>query len=215
MTRTRIKICGIMNPDDALLATRGGADAIGVVFYEGSRRAVTLEQARKIRAATPAMTTLVALFVDPDSSLVESVLDAIAPECLQFHGDESPEFCTSFGRPHMKALRVRPGLDVRERALHYGAAKAILLDAWHPTEAGGTGQRFDWDVARSLASELPDRVVLAGGLDSQNVADAIRLVDPWAVDVSSGVEQTPGRKCPDKLTNFFREVHRVNAADNE
>ncbi|MEX1197050.1 MAG: phosphoribosylanthranilate isomerase [Pseudohongiellaceae bacterium] len=215
MTRTRTKICGLTRPEDARLAATLGADALGVVFYAGSRRAVTLEQARAIRDVVPAMTTLVALFVDPDPAEVRAVLDAVSPDCLQFHGDEPVSFCESFGRPYMKALRVRPDLDVQRAARTYPSASAILLDAWHPTEAGGTGRQFDWQVARDLSAELPDRVVLAGGLSPDNVAEAIRLVDPWAVDVSSGVESAPGIKSPDRLNQFFREVYRVHAADDE
>lgn len=215
MSRTRTKICGITRPEDARLAATLGADALGVVFYEGSRRAVTLEQGRLIREAVPAMTTLVALFVDPEPAQVHAVLETLSPDCLQFHGEESAAFCESFGRPYMKAVRVRPGLDVQRTAQAYPSASAILLDAWHPSEAGGTGRRFDWQVARALNAELPGRVVLAGGLAPANVAEAIRLVDPWAVDVSSGVESAPGIKSPDKLSEFFREVYRVHAADSE
>lgn len=215
VTRTRAKICGITRPEDARLAATLGADALGVVFYEGSRRAVTLEQGRMIREVMPVMTTLVALFVDPEPAEVRAVLDAVSPDCLQFHGEEAAEFCESFGRPYMKALRVRPGLDILKAAQTYPSASAILLDAWHPTEAGGTGRQFDWRVARALNAELPGRVVLAGGLAPGNVAEAIRLVGPWAVDVSSGVESAPGIKSPDKLNEFFREVYRVHAADSE
>lgn len=215
MNRTRTKICGITRPEDARLAATLGADALGVVFYEGSRRAVTLEQGRRIREAVPAMTTLVALFVDPEPAQVRTVLEALSPDCLQFHGEEPAAFCESFGRPYMKALRVRPDLDVQQAAQAYPSASAILLDAWHPSEAGGTGRQFDWQVACDLNARLPGRVVLAGGLAPGNVAEAIRLVGPWAVDVSSGVESAPGIKSPDKLNEFFREVYRVHAADSE
>jgi phosphoribosylanthranilate isomerase len=146
---------------------------------------------------------------------VRAVLEAVSPDCLQFHGEEPVAFCESFGRPYMKALRVPPGKDVPRAAQAYPSASAILLDAWHPREAGGTGRRFDWQVACEVNEVLPGRVVLAGGLAPDNVAEAIRLVDPWAVDVSSGVESAPGIKSPDKLNEFFREVHRVHAADNE
>jgi len=215
VTRTRVKICGITQPGDAVAAARLGADAIGIVFHEPSARSVSPEQARAIRQALPAMTTLVALFVDPGRERVASVLDAVAPDCLQFHGDESAGFCQSFGIPYMKALRGRPELDVERLARDHESASAILLDAWHPVEAGGTGTTFDWQVARTLAGQLPDRVVLAGGLTPDNVGEAIRLVGPWAVDVSSGVESAPGRKCPDGLHAFFREVYRVHAADKQ
>jgi phosphoribosylanthranilate isomerase len=212
-SRTRVKICGITRPADARLAAYLGADALGLVFYAGSKRAVSSEQAQQIRAVMPAFVSLVGLFVNPTQKQVESVLANVHLDCLQFHGDESPEFCASFAVPYLKALRMSPALssaaDVLEVINHYPTASAILLDAWDPLQAGGTGKQFDWSLAAQcvVQSELP--ILLAGGLDAANAADAIKQVRPWALDLSSGVESEPGIKDPQRLTAFFDEVNRV------
>ncbi|MDO8909785.1 MAG: phosphoribosylanthranilate isomerase [Pseudohongiella sp.] len=208
-SRTRVKICGITRPEDARLAAKLGADALGMVFYAGSKRAVSLEQAQQIRAVVPAFVSMVGLFVNPSQKEVESVLAGVHLDCLQFHGDESPGFCASFGLPYMKAIRVAPGLDVPALIKDYSTACAILLDAWDPVQAGGTGKQFDWSLAEQCVqqSELP--IVLAGGLDAGNAAQAITRVRPWALDLSSGVESEPGLKDPERLTAFFDEVSRV------
>jgi phosphoribosylanthranilate isomerase len=212
-SRTRVKICGITRPEDARLAARLGADALGLVFYAGSKRVVSIEQARQIVAVTPAFVSLVGLFVNPSQKQVESVLAVVHLDCLQFHGDETPEFCASFAVPYLKALRITPALssaaDVLALIEQYSTASAILLDAWDPLYAGGTGKQFDWSLAAHCVqqSELP--IVLAGGLDAANAADAIARVRPWALDLSSGVESEPGIKDPQRLTAFFDEVNRV------
>lgn len=208
-SRTRVKICGITRTQDARLAASLGADALGMVFYAGSKRAVSLEQAQQIRAVLPAFVSLVGLFVNPSQKEVESVVAGVHLDCLQFHGDEAPEFCVSFGMPYMKAIRVAPGLDVPALIRKYSTACAILLDAWDPVQAGGTGKQFDWSLAERCVqqSELP--IVLAGGLDAGNAAQAITQVRPWALDLSSGVESEPGIKDPQRLTAFFDEVNRV------
>lgn len=208
-SRTRVKICGITRPEDALLASQLGADALGLVFYAGSKRAVGLQQARQIRAALPAFVSLVGLFVNPSAKEVESVLADVHLDCLQFHGDESPAFCASFAMPYIKALRMAPGLDVHGLIKQYSTACAILLDAWDPQQAGGTGKQFDWSLAAQCVqhSELP--IILAGGLEAGNAAQAMTEVRPWALDLSSGVESEPGLKDPQRLTAFFDEVNRV------
>ena len=212
-SRTRVKICGITRPDDARLAARLGADALGLVFYAGSKRAVSIEQARQIVAAAPAFVSLVGLFVNPTQKLVESVLAYVHLDCVQFHGDETPEFCASFALPYLKALRLSPALSSAANVLavidQYSTASAILLDAWDPLQAGGTGKQVDWSLAAHcvVQSKLP--IILAGGLDAANAADAITQVRPWALDLSSWVESKPGIKYPQRLTAFFDEVNRV------
>lgn len=207
MQRTRVKICGITRVEDGLAVAQAGADAIGLVFYDKSPRQVELEQARAIVAALPPFVSSVALFVDPTADAVAAVLRTVAPDLLQFHGDETPEFCRGFGRPYLKACRVRPGLDLLQYAARFSAARGLLLDAYVDGEAGGTGQRFDWDL---IPQDLPKPMVLAGGLDPGNVAEAIRQVRPWAVDVSSGVEAAKGIKDAAQIAAFMNEVKRVD-----
>lgn len=209
MLRTRVKICGLTSVEEALQAVALGADAIGLVFYAKSSRAITLEQARAIRAALPAFVCAVGLFVNPSADEVRATLAQVPLDCLQFHGDEDAGFCASFGRPYMKAIRVKPGLDVDKEIQKYPDSCAILLDSYSATSAGGTGEVFDWSVAqRSVElSALP--IVLAGGLSSANVAEAIKVVRPYAVDVSSGVESAPGRKSEQRMKALFNEVYSV------
>ncbi|MEY1661816.1 phosphoribosylanthranilate isomerase [Isoalcanivorax beigongshangi] len=191
----RVKICGLTQVDDALAAARLGADAIGLVFYAPSPRAVTVAQARAIVAALPPMVTTVGLFVDAAATEVQQVLGQVPLDVLQFHGDESADYCARFGRPWWKALRVRPGLDLSAAAAHYAAAQALLLDAYVPGVPGGTGERFDWSL---IPPALPLPVILAGGLTPDNVRTAIDSAAPWGVDVSGGVEaiDDQGRKRP-------------------
>lgn len=213
--RTRVKICGITRPSDALAAAQAGADAMGLVFYPASKRAVSTTQAAVIQSVTPVFVSWVGLFVDPEPEEVNRVLSQIRLDCLQFHGDETAEFCESFGLPYMKAIRVKPGpdgmaADPRPEITAHPNASAILLDAYDPAMPGGTGKRFDWRVARQCveASEVP--IVLAGGLKASNVRKAISDVQPWALDLSSGVESEPGLKDPALIDAFFDEVNRVS-----
>ena len=209
MTRTRIKICGITRPEDALCAVHGGADAIGLVFYPPSPRAVTLEQAVTVAAVVPPFVTLVALFVDETPQQISRILEALPVGLLQFHGDEEAGFCSRFQRPWMKALRVSDDLDVATACRPYAGASGVLLDAWQEGVPGGTGKTFDW--SRDLGKlDLP--VVLAGGLDSGNVGRAMRTLRPWAVDVSGGVEASPGIKDAGKIKQF---IAAVRAADQQ
>jgi phosphoribosylanthranilate isomerase len=197
---TRVKICGITRAQDGREAARLGADAIGLVFYPPSPRNVSAEVARGIVAALPPFVTAVALFVDPERAWVESVLSACPVDVLQFHGDESPAFCRSFGRPYLKAVRMRPGIDLAAKAADYADARGLLVDAFVEGVAGGTGARFDWTL---LPASLPVPLVLSGGLDPDNVALAVSTVRPDAVDVSSGVEQTKGIKDVAKMAAFI------------
>lgn len=203
---TRIKICGITRLQDGLYAARSGADAIGLVFAKSPRQ-VTPEQAASIAAALPPFITTVALFVNPAAHEVETVMRTVHPACLQFHGEESPDFCVGFGLPWLKAVRVRPGVDLLQSAALYRGAQGLLLDAWSPAAHGGTGERFDWGL---IPANLPLPVVLAGGLNPDNVAAAVRAVRPWAVDVSSGVEAAPGLKDAKKIAAFIKEVKHAD-----
>lgn len=202
--RTRVKICGLTRTDDVRAAVRGGADAIGLVFHPGSPRHLTLEKAERLVAEVPAFVTVVGLFVDAKRSTIVEALGRVRLDLLQFHGGESVEDCRGFGRPWVKALRMRPGVDVGAALEPYGEAQGFLLDAYEDGQAGGTGRTFDWDL---IPSGLATRIILAGGLNPQNVAHALSLVRPFAVDVSSGVESAPGQKSPEKIAAFLREVH--------
>ncbi|MCH8543283.1 MAG: phosphoribosylanthranilate isomerase [Alcanivorax sp.] len=210
MFRTRVKICGITRADDALAAARAGADAIGLVFYGPSPRAVTAEQAAAICAVLPPFVTTVGLFVDATEAEVAAVLSRVPLDLLQFHGDETPEYCRRFDTPWIKALAMRDGLDVAACATRYAGARGLLLDAWVPGVPGGTGEVFDW--AR-IPDALPMPVVLAGGLTPDNVAQAIARVQPWAVDVSGGVEARDasgdalrGIKSAEAMKAFIQQV---------
>ena len=203
MTRTRVKICGITRPEDAVAAARLGADAIGLVFYPRSPRAVTPAQARAVLDVLPPFVTSVGLFVDEAPEQIEAVLREVPLDLLQFHGDESPEACARFGRPWIKALRMRAEIDLPCEAERYGEARALLLDAYHPSAPGGTGEVFDWG---RIPHDLPLPIILAGGLGPDNVGRAIAEVSPYAVDVSSGVEAAKGIKDRDRMTALMREV---------
>lgn len=200
---TRVKICGITRAEDAVAAARLGADAIGLMFYPSSPRCVTPERARAIARALPPFVTLVGVFVDPAPEAVTAVLSQVPLHLLQFHGDEAPEFCGGFGLDYIKAARVRPGLDLVQYAARHGAARGLLLDAYVSGAHGGTGRSFDWAL---IPRDLPLPLVLSGGLDASNVAEAVRRVRPWAVDVSSGVESAKGIKDPARISAFIRGV---------
>ncbi len=206
--RTRIKICGLTRIEDARAAVQLGADAIGLVFYAPSPRHVGLDQARAIIAAIPPFVTVVGLFVDPVRSEVESVLRRCSLNLLQFHGDESPEFCNGFDLPYIKAARVRADADLVQYLSAYSAAQGWLLDAYHDRLYGGTGASFDWNL---IPQGLPKPVILSGGLTPENVGAAVRQVRPWAVDVSSGVESTKGIKDAAKIAAFIAGVKNENA----
>lgn len=205
--RTRVKICGITRPQDALEAARLGADAIGLVFYPSSPRAVTVEQARAIVAVTPPFVTVVGLFVDAKPAEINAVLDAVRLDTLQFHGNEKAAECGRYGRPYIKALRMRQGVDVAAYARDHAGSAALLLDAHVEGVPGGTGLTFDWSLT---PAGLDKPLILAGGLNPENVADAIRKVWPYAVDVSGGVESEKGIKDHRKMAKFINEVNHVS-----
>lgn len=201
--RTRVKICGITRIEDALEAVKQGADAIGLVFYPQSPRYVTPEQAAAIASKIPAFVSIVGLFVDADAAEIKQVLSKVRLDLLQFHGDEPPAQCRQFSIPYMKAVRVKTDTNLVQYAAEYADAKALLLDAFAEGVPGGTGQVFDWTlIPQNLA--LP--VVLAGGLNAENVGQAISHVKPYAVDVSGGVEVSKGIKDAAKIAAFMQGV---------
>jgi phosphoribosylanthranilate isomerase len=204
--KTRIKICGITRVEDALAAARLGADAIGLVFYPGSPRAVTPARAREIIDVLPPFVVPVGLFVNADAATVRETVAAAPVQLLQFHGDETPGYCADFGLPFMRALRVRAGTDLLQYARDFHAARGLLLDAWVDGVHGGTGAVFDWSL---IPPDLPMPVILSGGLNPDNVEQAVRRVRPWAVDVSSGVESTKGIKDAAKIEAFINGVHNA------
>ena len=203
VTVVRSKICGITRIEDALAAVEAGADAIGLVFYGKSPRAVSIEQAAVILQALPPLVTSVGLFVDMPRDELQQLLQRLPLDLLQFHGDESPADCEGHGRPYIKALRVRPGEDVAAAMAPYAGARGILLDTFVEGVPGGTGASFDWSLVPENAAKP---VILAGGLDADNVATAIRQVRPYAVDVSGGVEASKGIKDVGKIRAFVRAV---------
>lgn len=210
MPRTRIKICGITREDDARRAAQLGADAVGLVFYERSPRYVTPEQAVRIASALPPLVTTVGLFVDADEHYIQSTIQQVPLDCLQFHGEESPEACARFGRPWYKAIRMHPEVDLNAEAQRFSAARGLLVDTWMAGLPGGTGATFDW---QRIPSDLALPVILAGGLTPDNVGGAVAATHPWAVDVSGGVEERDaqghplrGCKSADAMADFIRGV---------
>jgi phosphoribosylanthranilate isomerase len=206
--RTRVKICGITSVADGLTAARQGADAIGLIFYPPSPRLVPLERAREIATSLPAFVARVAVFVNPSVDEVQAVIRACRPDLLQFHGEEAPEHCRRFGVPYLRAVRVRSGVDLLESLSPFDDAAGWLLDAYRPDLYGGTGEAFDWDL---IPQRLARPVILSGGLDANNVADAIRRIRPWAVDVSSGVESAKGVKDEQLIAEFIGGVRNADA----
>lgn len=207
MAATRIKICGVTRAQDAHSAAASGADAIGLVFYPQSARAITAEQAVDIVSAVPPFVSVVALFVDEPIASIERILSLLPVDILQFHGDEPPEFCEQFDRPWVKALRVKDGLDVVAQCKRFSKARAVLLDSWQEGMVGGTGKTFDWGLAQG---PMPLPVVLAGGLNQDNVGEGITALRPAAVDVSGGVEVSPGIKDADRMRRFVAAVRMAD-----
>ena len=205
--RTRIKICGFTRADQLLQATHLGVDAVGLVFYPPSPRNVSIEQALALCRVVPPFVSVVGLFVDAPAEQVREILRQVPLTLLQFHGDETPEYCQQFGLPYIKAVRVKPGLDLLQYATDFASARGLLLDAYVAGVPGGTGERFDWTL---IPADLPLPVVLSGGLDPENVTEAIKSVHPWAVDVSSGVEQGKGNKDLAKMAAFIDGVRNAD-----
>ncbi len=202
--RVRVKICGITRVEDALAAVAQGADAIGLVFYAPSPRAVSIEQAAAIAKQIPAFVSVVGLFVNAEASFVKEVITQVPLDLLQFHGDETPEQCARYGLPFIKAVRVKSDTNLVQCAKDYSASRALLLDTYTEGVAGGTGHVFDWGL---IPPDLNKPVVLAGGLTAENVALAIQQVNPYAVDVSGGVEASKGIKDAAKIAAFMQQVY--------
>ena len=204
---TAVKICGVTRPEDAQYAASIGAQAIGFVFYRPSPRFIEPDRVRAIVRTLPPFATPVGLFVDADAAEVRDAIERSGVRLLQFHGDEDPAFCDQFGLPWMKAVRVRPETDLLQYARNFSGATALLLDAYQEGLQGGTGAVFDWSL---IPSALPLPVVLSGGLHPGNVAEAIRRVNPYAVDVSSGVEASKGIKDPERIAAFMQGVRNAD-----
>lgn len=204
--RTRVKICGFTRADDALAAANLGVDAIGLVFYGPSPRNVSIQQAAEIAHGLPAFVSVVGLFVDADPSWIREVLSRVNIDCLQFHGDEAPEDCRVYDKPYIKAIRMRPEVDLAGIETRYADAAGLLLDAYHPGVQGGSGSGFDWDMI-PRGGKLP--VILAGGLSPENAALAVQQVGPYALDVSSGVEAGKGVKDAAKMAAFIRKTNQA------
>lgn len=205
--RTRVKICGITRAEDAAQAAHCGADAIGLVFYKKSPRAVDVEQARSIVKTLPAFVTRVGLFVSMPRDEIQQILEGVSLDLLQFHGDEPAEDCRGYNKPYIKALRMKQGIDVAKEAQHYPDASGILLDSYQPGVPGGTGTTFDWNA---IPAEMANSLILAGGLEVANVAQAISNVQPYAVDVSGGVEREKGIKDHILIRDFINEVNKLD-----
>ncbi|UTW45866.1 phosphoribosylanthranilate isomerase [bacterium SCSIO 12696] len=207
---TRVKVCGITSVQDALDAVACGADAIGLVFYPPSPRAVTVEQAKSIALSVGPFVTVVGLFVNASQAEVNKVLAAVPIQVLQFHGDENNDFCSQFSRPWYKAIRMAPDLDVTEQTQAFSGSHGLLFDAWQKDKYGGTGATFEW----ARIPQIDRAVILAGGLNPDNVERAVKTVRPYAVDVSGGVERSPGKKCPQKMQQFIERAKSALDGEN-
>lgn len=208
---TRIKICGITRPEDAQHAASLGVDAIGLVFYESSPRNIDIDQARTIVDSLPPFVTRVGLFVDAKPELIYQVLDKAGLDLLQFHGDESPDDCEEYNRPYIKAIRMRDGINLQDETRRFASASGLLLDAYQSGVPGGTGESFEWSRVPNDIQQITGKpIILAGGLSSANVDQAISVVQPYAVDVSGGVESTKGVKDHAKMTAFVEAVRAVD-----
>ena len=205
--RTRVKICGFTHVEQAVSAGCLGVDAIGLVFYPPSPRNVSIEQAQRIIAALPAFTTVVALFVDEKETKIREILSQVSIDCLQFHGNETPQACRLYNKSYIKAVSMRESTDIKQLAKDYNDAAGLLLDAYHPQAKGGTGQQFDWGLIPEQC-DLP--IILAGGLSPENAKQAVETVKPYALDVSSGVEVSKGIKDAVKMATFIEEVNQGN-----
>jgi phosphoribosylanthranilate isomerase len=202
-----VKICGITRVEDGLAAARAGAHAIGLVFYPSSPRYVTPARAAEIVRALPPFVTTVGVFVDASAEDVRETIRRVPVALLQFQGSEPPDFCRQFGRPYVKAVRVRPGLDLLQYARDFHDARALLLDAYVEGLHGGSGVAFDWDL---IPRAVPLPVILSGGLTPENVAEAVRRVRPTAVDVSSSVESAKGVKDAARIAAFIKGVRNAD-----
>ncbi len=196
---TRVKFCGLTREEDIARAVKLGVDALGFVFYAPSSRSVAPDHAAMLTSSVPAFVTRVGLFVNERPAIIQNIFERTRLNLIQYHGDETPEFCDAVGLPFIKAFRVRPKIDIQTEMERYPNASGFLLDAYVKGQPGGTGERFDWGMIPQ--SNAP--IILAGGLSPENAKDAIEQVAPWALDVSGGIETKPGRKDPDKMLRFM------------
>ena len=196
---TRVKFCGLTHEEDIARAVKLGVDALGFVFYAPSSRSVAPDHAAMLTSSVPAFVTRVGLFVNEQPAIIQNIFERTRLNLIQYHGDETPEFCDAVGLPFIKAFRVRPEIDIQTEMERYPNASGFLLDAYVKGQPGGTGERFDWGMIPQ--SNAP--IILAGGLSPDNAKDAIEQVAPWALDVSGGIETKPGRKDPDKMLRFM------------
>ncbi|UZE97855.1 phosphoribosylanthranilate isomerase [Alkalimarinus alittae] len=203
MIRTRVKICGITRVVDGVTAAEVGADALGFVFFEKSPRYVSIECAAEICRNIPPFVTKVGLFVDASEEMVRDVIENVNIDLLQFHGDESPEFCQKFNLPYIKAIRAKCKESILEAMQAHSNALGMLIDSYVPGVPGGTGSTFDWQL---VPSEYRSKIILAGGLNCANIVDAIKTIRPYAVDISGGVESSKGIKDREKIYQFMKEV---------
>lgn len=206
--RTRIKFCGLTRVEDVNQAARLGVDALGFVFYPRSSRAVTPDQAAELLRHVPPFVTSTGLFVNPDPDALQAVLAQAPLDLLQFHGDETDDFCAQFGVPYIKAIRMRPEAELNDLLTTWPTARGLLLDAWHPDQPGGTGLTFDWS---RIPVNWRERIVLAGGLTRANVGQAIRQVRPYGVDVSGGIEAERGIKDSALMADFVAAVQQEDS----
>ena len=206
MYRTRIKICGITNLQDAKVAIDEGVDAIGLVFCENSPRYINISRAKEIVENTTPFVNCVGLFVDAEKEYINNVLKEVALDTLQFHGQESEQACALYNKPYIKVIRMNENINLSEEAEKYFSAHALLLDTYIEGLPGGTGIVFDWDL---IPKDIAKPIILAGGLNASNVKDAIKKISPYAVDVSGGVETEKGKKDPSKIKEFINEVMNV------
>ncbi len=210
--RTRVKICGITRERDARCAAAMGADSIGLVFHQPSQRVVTLEQAEAIRRILPPFVTLTALFLDETEDWIAQVVHRLRPDCLQFHGSESPEFCEAWSIPYLKSIPMGSTADAVLYAKAYDSAQGFLFDSNAAGRLGGSGDTFDWS---QIPTSFEYPMLLAGGINASNVAGAIARIRPWGVDVSTGVETSKGIKNADLIKHFFHEVKRGDGCDRQ
>lgn len=203
---TRVKICGFTQPADAVAAAQLGVDAVGLVFYAASPRVVNIRQAQAIQRVLPPFVTVVGLFVDAGPDFIRSVLESVPLDVLQFHGDEKAAECEGYGRPYIKAIRMRPGEDILKVSENYAGAQGLLLDTYLPHVPGGTGQPFDWN---QVPVGIKKPLILAGGLNPANVVAAILSVNPYGVDVSGGVESIQSKKDHDLMRRFMTAVQSI------
>ncbi|MDM8565806.1 phosphoribosylanthranilate isomerase [Candidatus Halobeggiatoa sp. HSG11] len=207
MLHTRVKICGITRPQDAIFAADLGVDAIGLVFYANSPRAVEIAQAQAIIQKLPPFVTTVGLFVNAKPNFVQHVLANVSLDVLQFHGEETPDYCVGFSKPYIKALRMRPDINIKQYTQIYTSAQALLLDSYVKGTKGGTGVTFDW---QQVPTDLSTPIIVAGGLTADNVTQVITKLQPYAVDISGGVESAKGIKDAEKITAFMQGVLNAN-----